>query len=207
MEAKLKAIIFDLGRVLIDFDHWIAAKKLAVLTNKTPQELYNLFFDSSLVQSFEEGKISPENFFCEVKRMLNLKIGFEEFVPLWSQIFFLTDENKAVYYLAKQLRRHYTVTLLSNVNTLHFDYIKKNFPIFNAFHHIFASCELGFIKPHPMIYQKVLDKLGIEAGEAFYVDDRAELVAEANKLGIRAFVFKGVEQLKKDLFSCGVQIS
>jgi putative hydrolase of the HAD superfamily len=207
VEVKLKAVIFDLGRVLIDFDHWIAAKKLAVLTNKTPQELYNLFFDSSLVQSFEEGKISPENFFHEVKRLFNLKIGFEEFVPLWSQIFFLTEENKVVYYLAKQLRRHYTVTLLSNINTLHFDYIKKNFPILDVFDYIFASCELGFIKPHPLIYQKVLDKLGIGAGEAFYVDDRAELVCEANKLGIRAFVFKGVEQLKKDLESCGIKFS
>jgi len=207
VDDKIKAVIFDLGRVLIDFDHWQAAKKLTVLTNKTPQELYNLFFDSHLVQSFEAGKISPQNFFDEVKEQLNLRIGFEEFIPMWNQIFFLTEENRQTCRLAKQLRRRYTVALLSNVNTLHFDYIKKNFPIFDGFNHIFASCELGFIKPHPMIYQKVLDKLGIEPGEAFYVDDRAELVTEAKKLGIRAFVFKGVEQLKNDLAYCGVQIS
>ncbi len=207
MASQISSVIFDLGRVLIDFDHWIAARKLAVLTDKSPQELYNLFFDSRLVQSFEEGKISPQNFFQKVREMLNIKIEFEEFVPLWSGIFFLTEENKAVYHLAKRLHNRYKVALLSNVNALHFEYIKKNFPIFDGFHHIFTSYELGFIKPHPMIYQKVLDKLGIEPDEAFYVDDRAELVSEANKLGIRGFVFNGVEQLKKDLASCGVECS
>jgi putative hydrolase of the HAD superfamily len=207
VNGSIKAVIFDLGRVLIDFDHWIAAKKLAVLTNKNPQELYDLFFDSRLVQSFEEGKISPQDFFQKIKEMLGLKIGFEEFVPLWSEIFFLTEENQKVYRLAKQLSSRYTVALLSNVNTLHFEYIKKSFPVFDAFHHIFASCELGFIKPHPLIYQKVLDILEIKPAETFYVDDRAELVAEAKKLGIRGFVFKGIEQLRKDLEYCGVDCS
>ena len=201
----IKAVIFDLGRVLIDFDHWISAKKLSSLTRKSPQELYDLFFDSRLVQSFEEGKIPAQDFFREVKDALDLKIGFEEFVPLWSEIFFLSEENQKVYQLAKQLRRRYIVALLSNVNVLHLDYIKKNFPVWDAFHHVFASCELGFIKPHPEIYRKALEGLGIKPAEAFYVDDRKELVLEAKKLGIRGFVFQGVAQLKKDLASCGIE--
>lgn len=205
--GNIKAVIFDLGRVVVDFDHWIAARKLSVLTRKSPQELYDLFFDSHLIQSFEEGKISAKDFFLKVKEMLDLKIGFNEFVPLWSQIFFLTEENKRVYRLAKKLRSHYTVALLSNVNTLHFAYIKKNFSVLDAFHHIFTSCEMGFIKPHPMIYRKALDLLRIKPAEAFYVDDRKELVDEAKKLGIKGFVFVGIKQLKKDLRHCGIKFN
>jgi putative hydrolase of the HAD superfamily len=69
---------------------------------------------------------------------------------------------------------------------------------------VLTSYELGLIKPNPRIYQKTLEIINTEPCETFYVDDRPELISEAEKLGIRSFVYKGIEQLKKDLASCGV---
>ena len=62
-KPAIKAIIFDLGNVLIGFDHQIAVKRILAHTPMSEGEIYNLFFDSTLTRVFEEGKISPLLFF------------------------------------------------------------------------------------------------------------------------------------------------
>lgn len=202
--AYVRHVIFDLGRVLIDFDHRIAAGKLAALTRKSPEDIYNLFFDSKLIQKFEEGKIEPEAFYGKVRRILKIKLRYELFLPIWNEIFFISEHNRRVYELAKRLKPAYTVSLLSNVNVLHLAYIREKFPVFDAFHHVFASCEMGCMKPAPRIYSLVLKALGAKPGEVFYTDDRAELIDQARTMGIRAYPYTGVEQLVKDLARCGI---
>lgn len=204
---KIKGIIFDLGNVLLDFNHMIAAEKLSGFTDKKGKEIYDLFFDSQKTQLFEEGKISASEFFKGVKEMLNLKIPYEEFVPIWNGIFYLTDQNLQVYNLARSLKNGYRLALLSNINFLHLEHIKKTFPILDVFHNVLASCELGLRKPQPEIYQKALEILGTQAQETFYTDDRTELITSAKKLGINAAVFFGVDQLKKDFIAAGVNIN
>lgn len=203
---NIKAIIFDLGNVLIDFDHTIAAKKVAQFTNKSPQEIFNLFFDSELTGLFEEGKISPQDFFLKIKEMLNLKLEYDMFVPIWNEIFFLSERNRNVYNLTKSLRSHYKLALLSNINILHFDYLKKNFSVFDAFHHIVTSCKIGLRKPHPLIYQKTLEILNVFPENVFYIDDRAELIEKAKDLGIRSFRFQNINKLKEDFLSVGIHL-
>jgi len=204
---NIKAVIFDLGNVLIDFDHMIAAKRISKFTDKTPQEIFNLFFDSELTALFEECKITALNFFSEVKKILNSKLDYAEFLPIWNEIFFLSERNQAVYNLAKILRNHYKIALLSNINILHFDYLKKNFSVFDAFHNIITSFESGIRKPDPLIYRKTLDLLETAPQNAFYSDDRAEFIEKACSLGIRGFVFRGAEQLNKDLLSNSININ
>lgn len=204
---KIKAIIFDLGNVLIDFDHRIAAREVARFTDKTAQQIFDFFFDSELTGIFEEGKISPREFFLKVKETLNSELDYDEFVPIWNKIFFLSEKNHAVYALAKHLKEYYKLALLSNINILHFEYLKKRFSVFDAFHHIIMSYELGLRKPSALIYQKALEILGVLPEEVFYTDDRPELVQSASQLGIKAFIFKGIEQLKKDLISAGININ
>ncbi|MFA5156539.1 MAG: HAD family phosphatase [Candidatus Omnitrophota bacterium] len=202
----IKAAIFDLGNVLINFDHRIAVIKIAPLCAMQEEEIYNFFFDSPLTGLFEEGKIDALEFFSEVKKSLQLKIGYDEFLPVWNEIFFLTESNRSVYGLAEKLRKKYKTALLSNINSLHFDYLRENFPIFGPFHNLLLSFEMKLKKPDAGIYKKTLETLGVLPHEAFYTDDRPELIESAAGLGIQAFVFKGVEQLKDDLLAAGVEI-
>lgn len=202
----IKAIIFDLGNVLVDFDHTIAAKKISPFCGKSPEEIFNLFFDSELTGLFEEGKISPDEFFSRVRTMLDLKLSYNEFLPIWNEIFFLSDKNHAVYKLIKNLRPGYKIALLSNINILHFGYLKNNFPVFDVFHNLLLSFELKLKKPDPLIYKKALDILNALPEETFYTDDRQELVEESRCLGIRGFVFKGIEQLNRDLSDSGIKL-
>jgi len=206
MESGPQAIIFDLGNVLIDFDHRIAARRISKFTDKSQEEIYNLFFDSGLTALFEEGKVSPQQFFQNIQEILNLKLNYEEFVPIWNEIFFFTEKNLEVYNLARILKGHYKVALLSNINTLHFEYVEKTFPILDAFHNIITSFEAGARKPKKEIYQKALEILNTLPEDTFYTDDRKELIVNARELGIQAHVFTNIEQLKKDLRKTGVKI-
>ena len=74
------------------------------------------------------------------------------------------------------------------------------------FQHVITSFELGLRKPEPMVYRKALEILGQPADAVVYTDDRPELVASAKRLGIRAFVFRGIEELKKDFLEAGISL-
>lgn len=202
----IKAVIFDLGNVLVDFDHRIASQKITRHCPKEASQIYNLFFDSGITRLFEEGRIPKEEFFNRVKAMLELDLDFSSFLPIWNDIFFLSDKNRAVHALAQNLKKRYLTVLLSNINILHYEYLKENFPVFEAFHKVFASCDIGYVKPDHQIYIRVLSALGVAADEVFYTDDRPELIESAAGLGIRGAVFCGIEQLKIDLVSAGVNI-
>ena len=206
IEKSINTIIFDLGNVLVDFNHRIAAEKICACTNKTVQQIFDLFFDSGLTGLFEEGKISPQDFFLKVKELLALRLSYDEFIPIWNDIFFLSEKNHSVYNLARALKERYKIALLSNINVLHFTYLKKSFPVFDAFHHIITSYEVGLRKPDPLIYQKTLQTLGVSACQAFYTDDRPELVKGGQGEGICSFVFRNIEQLMRDLSSAGINL-
>jgi len=204
MAVEIKVILFDLGKVLVDFDHKRAAERISAFCPKTALEIYNLFFESQVTVAFEAGKITPENFYLEVKNMLNLKLSYESFVPIWNDIFFLSPKNRSVFRLANSLRAHYKTALLSNINVLHYEYVKKNFPVFKVFDQIFLSFELGAIKPDKKIYEQVIRQLQVSPQEIFYTDDRGELVESAKSLGIRGAVFTNFGQLVNDIAQAGI---
>ena len=206
MSLKIKVLLFDLGRVLVDFDHLRSAKRIAAFCSKTPQQIYDLFFESKSTIDFEAGKISPVDFYQQVKQMLDLKLSYASFEPIWNDIFFLSAKNRFVFGLVNNLRVNYKTALLSNINILHFEYLKKYFPIFVIFERVFTSFELGAVKPDPLIYNKVMEILRVPAENIFYTDDRPELVASAVNLGIRSVVFESPGQLRRDLFAAGMDV-
>ncbi len=206
-KVRIKGIIFDLGNVLVSFDHFLAVQKVAALTELTPQVIHDLFFNSQNAKKFEEGKIPPRKFFSEVKKTLKLKVTYQDFLLIWNDIFFLTKDNQKVSRLVQILNKQYCLAMLSNINTLHYDYLKKEFPVFGAFNYIFVSFKMGFIKPDPKIYLKALSNMGVLPEETFYTDDRCDFIKEACKLGIKAYVYKGNTQLKQDFLREGILLS
>jgi putative hydrolase of the HAD superfamily len=201
MAREIKIVLFDLGRVLVDFDHQRSAERIAFFCKKTPKEIYALFFESEVTIAFEAGKITAQDFYLEVKKMLDLKLSYESFVPIWNDIFFLSPKNRSVFQLANSLRANYKTAMLSNINALHYEYLRKNYPVFKVFDQVFLSFELGMIKPDKKIYQRVIQALKVAPEEIFYTDDRSELVQSAKTLGIQGAVFTSFEQLVKDIIA------
>lgn len=204
MASEIKVLLFDLGRVLVDFDHFRAAQRIAAFCRKSPEQICGLLLESEATLAFEAGKLSPEDFYLQVKQLLGLKLSYESFTPIWNDIFFLSIKNRSVFSLINTLRAHYKVAMLSNINILHYEYLQKNFPVFRVFDEVFLSFQLGLIKPDKEIYNLVIQSLAVKPQEIFYTDDRPELVESAKSLGVRGCVFSNFEQLIKDLRDTGI---
>lgn len=193
---KIKAIIFDLGNVVIDYDHMIATKKMSKIVGIPATALKDMLLERKNLNLFEKGNISEKEFWERIEKKLNMKIDGKLFDGFWSSMF---SSNRPMEKLVRSLKKHHKLALLSNIGCSHKDYICKRFKIIKAFDVMIFSNEVGARKPEREIYELALRKLGTKPEETLYFDDRADFVAAARKLGINAFQFKSISQLKKIL--------
>ena len=192
-------ILCDLGNVLIRFDHRIAVRRILAYTPKTFSEVYRYFFDSPLVRDYEEGRLSSRQFFARLKKDLALDgLTYKKFVPIWSEIFFA---NPGVLRLLKTLRRRWRLHLISNINALHYAYIRRKFPAhLRVFDKVILSYRVGAQKPDPRIYRRAVAAAGRRAnGRVLYTDDRPDLIRAARRLGLSCIRFRTVRDFKKEL--------
>jgi len=194
-------IVFDLGNTIIRFDHNISARKIANLFNSDLKKIYDTFFDSEITRAFEKGLLSPRRFYEEASRLLGFKLPYEDFVPIWNEIFW---EDEEACRLARELKKRYRLFLLSNVNRLHFEYIEKKFDIIKIFDEIILSFVVGAVKPEAAIFEDVVRRAGGDRSKILYIDDREDLVRCAATFGIDSIRFENAEKLKTTMAARGI---
>jgi putative hydrolase of the HAD superfamily len=201
--APVRLILCDLGNVLLNFDHRIAVRRILPYCAKSFDEVYQLFFDSPSTKDYEEGKISTRLFFRRVQRALGLReLAYRDFCTFWSEIFF--DAIGMIAWL-EELKKDFRLHLVSNINELHYRYIRKNFPRhLDVFDDIFLSYEVGHRKPHRAIYAQAIRASSCKASEVLYIDDREDLVRAAARQGIRSVPFRNVEDCRRLFKEMGI---
>ncbi|MDP8216304.1 MAG: hypothetical protein P9L98_03160 [Candidatus Kaelpia imicola] len=196
----IKAVIFDLGNVIVYFDHMIAAKKISEFCSKSPESIYSMFFSSALAESFDSGIIGEGDFFEEVKKVLGIddRLNQEDFYEIWNDIFWI---NESIIEIIKETKRLYgEFSIISNINKPHFEYIWQKFGLVREASKVVLSYEEGVLKPNKRIYKCALDLIGHLAPDVFYTDDRIELVTAAEEMGFKAVQFNDAVSLKQHLF-------
>jgi putative hydrolase of the HAD superfamily len=195
----IKLFVFDLGNVILPFEHrQIAVKLHEKSTEKeafTPEQLFDVMFDlqNGLINPYEEGLMSSAEFLSNLKRQFRLDIDMNAFSNIWNPIFRDDPEvNKVIFYLKE---KRYPLFLLSNTNELHFSYIMENYPIVHWFDEWLLSFEVGAKKPKQRIYDAIFEKMDVKPNEVFYVDDISKYVETAQQLGLHGVVFRSAAQL------------
>ena len=191
-----KAIIFDLGKVLVHFDFKLGYQKLEQLCPHAAAEIPKRLAGTGLVEKFESGLIDPRDFVAKLTEILELDVDFDRFCAIWSCIF---SETLVPDSLLEELSNRYRLVLLSNTNAIHFDLIRKTYPFLRHFHELVLSYEVKAMKPRPEIYRAAIEKAGCRPEECFYTDDIQEYVDGARRLGIDAVQFQGAAQLEREL--------
>lgn len=192
----IKAILFDLGNVLLNYDLSKAAAQFSKESKVSFLKVWFHFLTSSAEYEYACGKISSRAFYERAKRALRFETGYRAFCRLWNGIF---CENAGMADLLKELRCHYPLYLITNTNALHYTYIKKNYTLLKYFKKKFASHEAGCRKPEPLIYRKVLVAIHLRPEETIFIDDNPLFVRGAKKVGMHALHFKNRDQLIRDL--------
>lgn len=198
----IEVILFDLGNVILPFSNYQIAEKLACFSQKrefqNPQKIFPYLFDleEGVINNFDVGKVSPTEFFQSLKEFLHLSLSFEEFIPIWTDIFIEDQEVSQIILSLKGRRR---LGLLSNTDSLHFNYILSKFPIMRTFDKWILSYEAGFKKPAVEIFQKAIEWASVEPEKILFIDDMKRHVEVAVSLGMQGIHFISAQQLKEEL--------
>ena len=203
-----KVIVFDLGKVIFDYDLSIIANSLSEYSSE--KNLFNnmeefMLSNENLFANYEKGLISSVDFYKKIVELLFLKdLSFEKFSDIWNNIF---TPNQDVIDLIISLSHRYELALLSNTNELHFDYLYKRYPdVFYNFKKLHLSYLMNLRKPDSDIYEQVIKIHNIEPNNMFFTDDNRKNVYSAMFLGIRAYFFKNCSKLIQDLVSFGIEV-
>ena len=198
-----KAILLDLGRVLIDFDFRRGYRALEGLCPYTAEEMPRRLASTGLVERFETGLVEPCDFVDQMCRILELQVAYDQFREIWSSIF---TDILIPGSMLEGLHRRYRLVLVSNTNALHFEMIRETYrDLLRHFDALVLSYEVHAMKPSAGIFQAAVECAGCRPEECFYTDDIAAYVEAARRMGIDAVVFESRTQLEGEMRRRGIQ--
>ena len=176
-----KAVVFDLGKVLLDFDYGIAIGRIQKQCRLSRLELNRLIDQSPLLHRYETNLLSTAQFFAEVRNASGLSASLEEFREMFADIFTAIDP---MVQLHADLRAQGTPTyIFSNTNEIAVHHIRARFPFFHQFDGYVLSYEHDVMKPDPALYEVVERATKACGPDLLYIDDRPENIAVGRARG------------------------
>ncbi len=196
---KISTIIFDLGKVLIDFDYGLALHRLAQRSELTREEVDDLAYrDHSRLVKYERGEMTTEAFFSEQCEAFRFRGTPAELQEIWCDIFAPIEEHIR---MARCLAEYYPVGLLSNISEAHIEFLEARHDFFPVFREKIYSCRVGCVKPERAIYDHALERLKADRFETLFIDDLEANVLAASGMGWQTIHLRSDVSLKHALQS------
>src|SRR5215472_5036116 len=204
--AKLRAVIFDIGRVLVRVDVQGVKAALADGLTLSPEELWSAIEKDPRWPDWQEGRVTPRDWYLHLCKRLNLTMRFDQFTMAWNSA--LDPKPIHEVSLFAGLSKSYRLGLLSNTDPLHVAKLESTYDFFAYFPKATRtySCSVGASKPNPLIFREALKACKVKAEEAVYIDDIAAYVEAARRLGCRGICFQSPEQLRRELGQAGIAV-
>ena len=177
--------LFDIGRVLLDFDFETSLARLLPATSAEPRERLALLLEKK--DEFEAGLIEADSYIAWALGVLESPATANEFRAAWRSIF--TPNEPMWRHVAELAAAGHRLILFSNINTIHWPWVPEAFPRFSVFHGAVLSFESGFIKPDPRIYDYAIAKYGLDPADTLYIDDLPKNVASGREAGFRSWQY------------------
>lgn len=207
MENKtpdIKAVIFDMGGVILRTEDLTSRTQLAAKFSLTRKELENIVFQSPESVRAELGEFTREQHWKNIARLLRFP---ESEVDEFQRAYWDGDAVDAeLEAYIRELRPRYKTGLLSNawLGTREMT-VERGYTFLTAFDETIFSCEVHLRKPDARVFHLMLERLGIKAGEAVFVDDFLRNIEGAQAAGLKTVWFKGREDAIRQLKELGVE--
>jgi FMN phosphatase YigB (HAD superfamily) len=176
-----EVVVFDLGKVLLDFDYGRAARALAAESRVDAPTIAALIDQSPLLMDLESGRITSWEFIHRVRHHTGYSGSDEAFKVAFADIF--GEIQPMISLLENILDAGLKAYVFSNTNDIAIDHIRSRHPFFERFHGHVLSYEVGCMKPDARIYEVVEDLAGRDGPRLLYLDDRLENVETARQRG------------------------
>ena len=174
---------------------------MAAVVGRHPLQVAQYLWQSDIGERIELGEVGGRELYRLFQTELDYAGTYGRFRKLWCDHF---DLDRGMASLLKRLARTHRVYLLSNTNALHYDFIRKNYAFASQVRGAVLSYKLRLRKPDPRIYRAALRAAGARPGQALLIDDLDENVEAARRVGMRAFLFKRLGPLLRELKALGV---
>lgn len=183
-KSGIKNIIFDLGNTLVYFDlgyfySGVAEREKRLNAAKFKKFIIKNRLDIKLIT----GRLNHKDFFRKLKRKFDLKIGYNDFIYFYSDIFWVNENMKRFLEKISRVKK-YKLYLLSNTDSPHINFIDKNFPFIKIIKNRVLSYKINMAKPDKKIFKYTIDKFKLLPEETVLIDDIKENLLSAQKLGI-----------------------
>ena len=193
---RAPVFIFDLGKVLVDFDYSIAARKIAARSS-SPQDLHAFLGATPLLVEYESGRLTRQAFYDAICEAVHFQGDLMEFGSYFADIFSEMPGTIALH--AELRRRGFRTYIFSNTNDLAIEHVRRNFPFFASFDGYIYSYEVGAMKPEAAIYEAMEKMTGRSSADLIYIDDRHENIAAGAARGWRAILHESPEKTRQVL--------
>lgn len=200
-------IYFDLGNVLLNFDHARGCRQMAEVAGVSAEQVWQVVFDAGLNLRYERGEIDDEQFYEAFCEQTGTRPDPEELARAGSEIFEL---NMPIMPIVAALDgAGYRLGILSNTTPAHWNWCGRGRYgiVWHPFQVRALSYEIGAVKPEPKIYQSAARLAGVKPEEIFFIDDIAGHVAGARAIGFDAVQYTSVSALAKELRGRGVEFN
>lgn len=199
---KSPVLIFDLGKVLVDFDYSIAEQKIAARSAKLPVELHQFLGSSPLLVQYESGQLTRQAFYEIIRDVIGFQGDLAEFGSYFADIFSAMPGTIALH--AELRQRGFKTYIFSNTNDLAIEHVRRNFPFFAHFDGYIYSHEIGSMKPQPKIYAAMEALTGRRGADLIYLDDRPENIEAGKIRGWRTIQHQTPDQTRLALQQFGI---
>ncbi len=186
---NIKNIIFDLGGVILNIDFKQTELAFAKLGVGNFNQYYTLQSVSPLFEQLELGLITPENFYDQFRRVVNVSLKNEEIQNAWNALLIDFPPERILW--LEQIKKKYKTYLLSNTNKIHYDAFIKMFDEqigkgdFNKyFFKPYYSHEINLRKPEKECFEFVLRNENLDAEETLFIDDSETNIEAAKTVGL-----------------------
>jgi putative hydrolase of the HAD superfamily len=177
--------LFDIGRVLLDFDFESSLSRL--FPPGTPDTTARLRRLLDRKDEFESGRIDVDSYTAWALEVLETDATPEEFHHAWRDIF--TPNEPMWRHVREFSAAGHRLILFSNINGIHVPWIYDEFPEFHLFDDAVMSFQTGFIKPQPEIYHHAIRQHGLVPAETLYIDDLPQNAAAGRAIGFHTWEY------------------
>jgi glucose-1-phosphatase len=197
------ALLFDLGRVVLDIDFNRTLRHWAQQSNRDPAQLAQRFLRDDLYHCHEKGQISDDVYFAGLRNSLGVELTDAQFIAGWNAIF--VGEIPGISQLLARAAWRLPLYAFSNTNAAHVAcFSDKYAEVLSHFHEVFLSSTIGLRKPDMDAYDHVVRAIGVPAERIVFFDDLAENIEGARANGLKAVLVTSPDDVASALEALGI---
>jgi glucose-1-phosphatase len=198
-----RALLFDLGRVVINIDFGKALACWAGHAGCAASDLAGRFTPDESYRRHETGKLSDAEYFGALRRTLGIGISDAQFLEGWNAVF--AGEMPDIANQLARAGKHLPLYAFSNTNRPHVEYFSTAYAnVLSHFRQVFLSSSIGLRKPDAAAYDHVVKAIGVPASRIVFFDDVAENVEGARAVGLHAVQVKSSADVAEALDALGI---